>query len=137
MNLKVVLAGLAGGVAMFLLGWLFYGFLLMDLMKSLSNPIAGCERETMLMAPLITGNFVWGFFLAILFYRWIGTSTWKGGAVAGAFVGFMVAMAYDLMIFAGMASWTLNAVLLDIGVSTVMTALVGAVVGFVLGTGKK
>lgn len=49
----------------------------------------------------------------------------------------MVAMAYDLMIFAGMASWTLNAVLLDIGVSTVMTALVGAVVGFVLGTGKK
>ncbi|MBK9328158.1 MAG: hypothetical protein IPM95_02355 [Sphingobacteriales bacterium] len=44
MNARVLIAALAGAVASFLLGWLFYGFLLPDFYAAHSLHYAGLEK---------------------------------------------------------------------------------------------
>lgn len=133
MNKKFMIAGLAGGVTYFLLGWLVYGKLLKDTMTSWegADPIKMKEMPDML--PLIFGNMFMSFFLAYVFTKWANISTLKSGLIAGAIIGLFICASFDLTMFG--ISNTLNAtgMIMDIITNTIMIALVGGVVGLVIG----
>lgn len=133
MNKKFIIAGLAGGVAYFLLGGLFYGKLLKDVMTSWegTDPIKMKEMPDML--PLVFGNMFMGFFIAYVFSKWAQISSFKSGLIAGAIIGLFIITSFDLTMFG--ISNTLNAtgMIMDIALNTFMLALVGGVVGLVLG----
>lgn len=134
MNTKMLVAGLIGGVAFFLLGWLLYGILLMDTMSSYSN--AACMRAEgdYNMPLLILGNLVWGFFVAYVFSHWASISTFATGAQRGALLGFMLSLAMNCMWYAMSTCMTsFTGSIIDIVVSTVMWAIVGGIVGWWLG----
>lgn len=133
MNTKVLLAALAGGVASFLLGWLFYGILLEDFMKQ--NMMEGVMKDETSMGwgPLIVGNLAFGLLLALIYNRWAGISTFKSGAIGGAWVGLLMAFGYDMVSLGTSNVMNMTAALVDPLVSAVMTAIVGGVVGWVLG----
>jgi len=57
----------------------------------------------------------------------------RGGAVAGGFLGFLMAASYDLSQFGTMQHWTLQLALAEPVIAMVMVAIAGAVVGLVLG----
>ncbi len=136
MNTKVLLAALAGAVASFLSGWVIWGMALKSIMER--DACLGCSRgEDMLMWAIFVGCFAWALLLALLFSRWAGITTFKSGAMAGAWIGFLIALGMDFFMYAGTTMLTMNAAIVDIIANAVQGALVGGVVGWVLGYGDK
>lgn len=139
MNTKVLLAALAGGVASFLLGWLFYGILLAGFFANNAGTATGVMRDETSMGwiPLIVGNLVIGLLFAMLFSRWAGITTFKGGAIGGAWVGFLMALGYDMVSLGTTNIMNPTAAMVDPIVSAVMSAITGGVVGWALGYGNR
>jgi len=138
MDTKVLLAALAGAVTSFLTGWIIWGMALKSFMESnTSEACVGCSRgEEMVLWALFIGCFAWSLLLALLFSRWAGISTFKSGAMAGIWVGFLIALGMDFFMYAGSHMFTMNAVIVDIIANAIQGALVGGVVGLVLGYGE-
>ena len=134
---KILIAGVAGGIAAFLFGFLIWGLAMQGFMESHSLAPAGLEKEPMLMWAIIVGNLAFGFLYAIIYGRWAGIKTLKTGAVAGVVIGLLIGINYDFMTYAMMNVMDLTGVMVDIVVNAVYGGLVGGVVGWVLGMGKE
>lgn len=136
MNARVLIAALAGAVASFLLGWLFYGFLLPDFYAAHSLHYAGLEK----MPPNLIGIFVAGFaytlLMAIIFSNWAAITTLKNGALAGSAISLLIALSVDLGMWSTMNLYGRQVVITDVLVNTVMGAVIGAVIAWVLGYKK-
>lgn len=121
-----LVSGLAGGIADFLLGWLFYGIIFMD---SFPQP----EESSNAMVMIFLGCITFGLFIAYIFTKWANISTAGTGAKAGAVIGLFVALFYNFFNMAMTTDVAIQTVALDIAISIVMTAIVGAVIGAVNG----
>lgn len=133
---KILLAGLAGGVVFFLLGFLFYGVLLMKFFEANAGSATGVMKDPPIWWALILGNIFWGLLLAVIFGRWANISTFMTGLKAGAVIGVLAALSWDLTMYATSNFSNLTGTLVDVVVATAMTAITGGVVGLVLGMGK-
>ena len=135
MDTKKFLTGtLAGGVVYFLLGYLLYGLLLQGFFESQSATDANVMRpdDQMVWWALVLGNFFYAAFLTYIFLKWAHISTFKGGFRAGAAIGFLLGLAYNLIYYGTSTMMTLTGALADVVVSTAMAAIVGGVIGAVL-----
>ncbi len=132
---KILLAGLIGGVASFLLGWLVWGVVLMGFMKENAGSATGVMRadNEMIWWALILGNLAGGLLLAMIYGRWGSISTFVTGAKAGAVIGLLIGISYDMIMYATSNIMTMNGALVDIVANAVVTGLVGGVVGWFLG----
>jgi len=132
---KILLAGLIGGAASFLLGWLVWGVVLADFMKSNSGSATGVMKaeSEMVWWALIVGNLAGGLLLALIFGRWGSISTFLTGAKAGAVIGLLIAISVDMTMLATSNIMTLNGALVDILANAVVAGIVGGVVGWFLG----
>lgn len=135
---KFFIGGIIGGIANFFLGWVVWGMLLMDYMKNNAGTATGVlkEESEMVWWALIIGNFFSGFFLSYV----ISKSGSKGagpGATIGAVVTLLIAGAYDFTMLGTSNIMTLNLVFVDIAASAIVGGIVGAVIGWYLGMGKK
>ena len=139
MNTKVLLAALAGGVASFLLGWVFYGILLEGFFAANAGSATGVMKDEASMGwlPLIVGNLATGLLFALIYSRWAGITTFKSGAIGGAWVGLLIGLSYDLISLGVTNIMTVNSALVDSLVSAVLGAITGGVVGWVLGYGNR
>ena len=137
MSTKVLLATLAGFVTMFLLGWLFWGYLFMDTFKSLSNPVEGAERAEPILWAIALSNVAWAYLYAYIFDRWASISTFKGGAMAGALMALLIGLTLDLVMYATLTMPTLQGLALDVVLNLVVGAIGGGVIGWVLGNQSK
>jgi hypothetical protein len=138
-NRKILLGGIGGGVTFFLLGWLFYGFLLAGFMADNAGSATGVSREMdqMQMWALMLGNLSYGFLLAIIFGKWANIQTAGSGFKAGLLLGFLIAAGIDFIMYGVSNMMNLTATLVDIIAFSVMTAISGVVVALILGAGQK
>ena len=134
---KFAIGTLAGGVAFFLLGWLLYGILFMNYFEANAGSATGVSKESMNMVALFLGNLAMAALYTLIFLRWANISTFMGGLKAGALIGLLVALGLDLTMFGTTNLMTLNGMVMDVVVSTVMSAIAAGVIGWVLGMGKK
>jgi hypothetical protein len=128
---KFVVGGLIGGVLFFLLGWLIYGMLLMDFMNQhMSAAAAGVMRPEAEWPwwAMITGNFGIGFLLSYVFNK-SNVASVSNGAVTGAVVMFLFSFSVNLMMYAQMNLSDLTGIAVDF----IASAIIGAIVGSVLG----
>lgn len=134
---KTLLGGLAGGVTFFLLGGLIYGVLLKNFMSENCNQSFMRPMEEMIWWAMILSNLAQGFFLAIII-GWSKDTGLMSGAKMGGIIGLLLGLSIDTGFYA-MSTMFLNptAMLVDIIAVTVMTAIGGAVIGWVMGMGKK
>ncbi len=132
---KIVLPGLAGGVVFFFLGYLFYAVLFKNMMVC---PIAGVERpmDQMVWWSLMLGCLFYGVLLAFILAKSTDVSLITG-IVTAAIIGFLVSGYYDFTMHATTYLLGKKALLCDVAISTVMSAITGAVVAFVAGLGNK
>jgi hypothetical protein len=131
---KILIAGLVTGVVAFLLGWLFYGILLMDFFESNAGNATGVSRgESMIWWALIAGNLIWGIFFAYIFGKWANISTAMTGAKAGAIIGLLLGAGWGLIYYGTSDIMNLTATIVDILVTGVTSAIMGAVAGWMLG----
>ncbi|MEQ1746817.1 MAG: hypothetical protein ABMA02_15395 [Saprospiraceae bacterium] len=133
MNNRILLAALAGGVAFFLLGWLVWGVLLMDMMRESCPGFAAVQKDPPDFVLIIVSNLCGGLLSALLFSRWAGITTFTGGATAGAWVFGLIALSIDIMYMATTTLMTWAGAATDVVVNIVVGALAAGVVGWVLG----
>lgn len=138
MNNKFLIGGIVGGIAYFLLGWLVYGILLMDFMTNNGGTATGVMKAQgdMIWWALILGNLISGFALAFVLSK-AGVNNAAGGATIGAVFGLLVCAGFDFTMFGTSNTLSMKGMAADICASTVMSAIAGAIVGWVLGSGKK
>ena len=133
---KWVIGGITGGILFFLLGWLIYGMLLMDFMDNHTGTAGNVSRTEPDMLYLAIGNLAMGFVLAYIFVKG-NINSLAGGFIAGGIIGLLLTVGYDCMIYATTTVISKTAMAADVAASTVMTAIVGAVIAMVMGMGKK
>jgi fluoride ion exporter CrcB/FEX len=134
---KILSGGIAGGLAYFLLGWVIYGMALAGFMASHTNQCAIRPMEEMLWWAMILSNLIGGILLAMII-SWAGSSSPGGGAKTGAIVGLLMGLCVDLSFYSMSTMYNdVSAVAVDILAYTVMSAIAGAVIGWVMGMGKK
>jgi hypothetical protein len=134
---KILIAGIAGGVIFFLLGWLVYGVLLMDFMSANSGMAASMQKKTPDMLPLVFSNLAWGFLFALILGKWSTGVSIAQGASRGAVTGLLVALFVDLSWYATTTMFTVRCLAVDIVAMTVIAAIGGAGIAWILGMGKK
>lgn len=130
-----ILATIVGFVVLFMLGWLFYGLLLMDFYEANTGSATNVARaeEDMVWWALILGNFLQAYFLVYVFSKWPNITTFGAGAKAGFVLGLILGLAFNLTMYATTNMMNMTAMLVDPFVSAVMMAGTGGVIGMILG----
>lgn len=136
MNTQILKGTVFGGIANFFLGWLIYGMLLMDFMKSNSNQCASRPEMEMIWWAMILSCLVYALFLT-LFLKGSGSSTWLDGLKTGALFGCLFAVTVDLSFYSMTTMFnSFTPILVDAIASTVMAAIVGTVIVLLWGKPK-
>jgi hypothetical protein len=138
MNIRVLLATVAGAVTIFLLGYLIWGILFLPYTKADEIQYAGLRKEPPDMLLLILKNIVQAFLLVYIFEYLAGIRTFLGGMKVGAIVMFLVTLSLNLSLLSIMNLHKgLTANILDVVGETARAAIGGGVIGAVLGYGLK
>lgn len=137
MTTKLILATITGAVLSFLLGWLLYGFLLMDFFGANMIMYDGLIKEMPNLILILISSLTMWFMISFIFQRWAGFTTFLQGLGGGAFIGFFIGVSIDLSLHSMFNLYNGAYIAMDIAVSTIMTALIAGVVAAILGSGKK
>jgi hypothetical protein len=134
---KILLGGLAGGVAFFLLGWLVYGMLLMNYMMANSNQCAARPMQEMVWWAMILSNLAYGFLLAIVF-SWSNTKGIMTGAKVAGIIGLLLSLSIDFSFYSMTSMFpSLTPLFVDIIAYSCMSAIAGVIIAWAMGMGKK
>lgn len=131
---KFLIGGLVGGIIYFLLGYLFYGKLLSDFFHNHAGTATGVDRamDQFEWWSLILGNVLGGCLLSYVFIK-SNVSSAGSGLLTGAVIGLLTASSYDFISYGVANTMTTTSVLGDICTFTVMSAIAGAIVGWICG----
>jgi hypothetical protein len=131
---RFVMAALAGGVAIFFLGFLLYGVLTASYFEG--QHMEGTLRESPDFFHLAVGQLAFGVFLAIAIGKWARVGGAMAGLQVGALTGLIIGIGFDLTMFATSHIVTIEAALVDPLIFMLQMGGGGAVVGAVLGMKK-
>ena len=140
MLVRILAATLAGGVAIFILGFVIYGLILDPLvMRPNMNPEAAkLMKDPPEWIPLVLSNFVTAFLFAYIFDKWATIRTFAGGVSGGAIIYFLITLSMQLMFAAFMKMNNgVTPAIADIIGATILGGLAGGVIGLVLGMMNK
>ena len=136
---KFLVGGIIGGVANFLLGWVVWGMLLMNFMKEHTSELGKSVMrpdDQMIWGALIAGNLLFGFLLSYILNK-AGVMSAGAGAFTGAVIGLLFSATINCFNYAFMDMSDMTAMGVDLVASTAVTAIVGGIIGWYLGMGKK
>ena len=129
---KILLGGLSGGIAYFLIGYVIYGILLMGFVTSHPGLTSGFVRNVPLFPYLILGNFLAAFGLAYIFTK-ANVDTFSKGMVAGGIIGLLFSGSHDFVSYATTTLFSRTGILADVGGYAVLSAIVGGIIAIVIG----
>jgi hypothetical protein len=135
---RFLLAAAVGGVVVFLVGGVFYGWLLADFFAANQGSAIGAMREPADVdyVHLFLGQMVLGAFLAVVIDKWAGVGGVVPGLKIGAISGLMIALGYDLTLFGVTNMANITSTLVDPLVALVQMACAGAAIGAIVGERK-
>lgn len=134
MNTKrFVIGTLAGGITMYLVGYLIWGLIFADFFAANMGSATGVTRETMLVWALVLGTLSLAALVTLAVGSQAGASTILDGLKIGAIVGFLVWFGVDFMHYGTRNLWNLTATIVDPLLEIVRTGIGGAVIAAVLG----
>lgn len=123
---KLSIGALIGGIVYFLLGWLVYGILLLDVLPPSGDP------DSMNMVLMALSCLFWGLLLAWLIQK-NGISTWQTGATFGAIVGALTSLTVGFGMAATSPTSTVNSAVIDALANAFCSGLTGAAIGWYFG----
>jgi hypothetical protein len=123
---KILVSGIVAGIVNFLLGWVFYGILF----KNIYPP-----NDDMNMLFIFLGCMTSGFFIAYIFTKWAGITNPITGIKAGAVIGLFTSLSMNFFMYSSMVLNFQN-MALDVIITIVISAFMGAAIAFVSGKMK-
>ena len=127
LNKNFLLATLAAGATLFVLGFVIYGLVLANFFDHAAMRIEPA------MGPLVLGHLVLGAFVVLVLVGWRGVENAANGFKAGATAGVLMSLAVALTMMGTMDNmFTTATVIGDAAVSLVTYGIAGAVVAAVL-----
>jgi hypothetical protein len=143
MNTKnILIGGVVAAIVYFLLGYLIYGNLMMDFFRNhpghiSKQALSEVERgKDMLFWAIGVSNLGAGILLAFVFDR-SGIRNFGAGLVTGAIVGCLASVSFDFMMYSTSNLMDKDAVVGDILIWTIMSAIAGGIAGMVMGKVSK
>jgi hypothetical protein len=130
---RFVLAALAGGIALFVSGFLIFGIAAADFYMANQGTAVGAMKETPDMLYLFVGQLGFGVFLTVLLAKWARVSGAANGFKLGALAGLLIGFSIDLTMYGVSNVMNLTASLVDPILVMIQMAIGGAVIGWVLG----
>jgi hypothetical protein len=129
----ILVSGLLGGLVFFLLGGLFYGFLLADFFSDHMPEGMEIIAKDPVMPLILLGDLFLGLFFAYVFDTWTRIHNFS----EGAWMGLALALGFSIhytFIYSGTTHLVETAsAIVDISLSGLSGALGGGVVGHLLG----
>ena len=131
MNNKLLIGGLIGGVASFLVGYLIFVLALDTTLNAHTMP--GISREHPEFFHIFLGNLAFGFLLAYILTK-SNTSGFSNGAKMGFIIGLLTILGHNLISFGTTKVIAdITGLLIDVIAVAVLFAIVGGIVGWWLG----
>jgi hypothetical protein len=137
MKTNVLIATIAGGIAAFLLGWLVYGFLLMDYYTQNTIPYDGLFPSEPNLLAIFISCLCWALLFAIVFDRWAGIKDFKSGLWAGMLITFPIVLGYNVNYYGNMNLYSPTLLIVDTMVGVLFNGIVAGSVGYILGKTDK
>jgi uncharacterized membrane protein len=137
-NKKILIGGIAGGILFFLLGWLVYGILLVDFMNQHAGLKGNVNRSDtdMQMGYILAGSILQGVMLAYVLVK-ANINNIAAGLITGVVIGFLISTSYDLTMYGTTYILSKKAIMADIIGATLISAMVSAVIVFIINKIKK
>ena len=132
---QFTMATLAGGVAAMIVGYVFYGMLLMNFYATNTGSATGVYKEVPIWWALILGQVLLAAFLTMIM-GWRGDSSAGAGLRTGALVGLVLGLSFNFTFYGTANIANLTATLVDPIVAVIQMGIMGAVIGAVLGMGS-
>ncbi len=133
MNTKrIVIGTLAGGITMFLLGYLIWSLIFADFFAANAGSATGVDREPFLVWAIVLGTFSLAALVTLAVESQAGNSTILDGFKIGAIVGFLVWFGVDFIHYGVSNLSNLTATIVDPLLEAVRTGISGAVIVVVL-----
>ena len=129
---RCVLGTLAGGVTLFVLGYVTYGITFAGFFAANSGSATGVEREALALWAIALGQLAWGGMLTLVI-GWARISTAGEGIKVGAIVGLLSALGIDLTLYGATNIQNLTATLVDPILTMVLNGCAGFVIALVVG----
>jgi hypothetical protein len=137
MNLRAYIAAIVGGIFKFLASWAILGFLLVDFYLINTFQYEGLTKEPMPdLIFLGLSGLAFSFLMTIIFVKWAGVSTFKGGFRNGMILSFFYICAIDFGLYGFYNLMNLSLTAVDIVIQTVFGGVMGGIIGWVLGFKK-
>ncbi len=137
MDFKKLLTGtIASAVTTYLLGWLIFGVLLMDFINDHSGMAGKLSKAEPTQLYLILGNLIMGLMVTYIFIK-SNISSMVGGFMYGGIIGLLMSAGSNCITYSTTIAISKTGMAADVIGTTVLFAVSGAVVGMVLGMGKK
>jgi hypothetical protein len=133
MNVRTIIAALAGGVTMFLLGFVFFGLLFAEYFRANMVQYPGLDKDPPVFWAIFVFNLAWAAIIAFVL-DYAGRGGWAEGAKVGAIIMALIAIAahFDFFAFLNIHK-TVAPILVHVLVVTFIGGLTGAVIGLVKG----
>ena len=135
---KILIAGVIGGLAALIIGFLIFGIGLASFFEANGGGATNVRKgeDEFMWVPLVLGHITLGLLFAYVFGKWANISTFSTGAQVGAIMGFLIAATYHLINFATTNLMNLTGTIVNILVETIFMALAAGIVAMILGRGK-
>ncbi|HWB29302.1 MAG TPA: hypothetical protein VG736_02285 [Vicinamibacterales bacterium] len=134
MNGRHLLAALAGGLTLFVLGFLVYGLALASFLQANAGSAAGAMRSPPLVWAIAAGDLVYGVFLTMLFARNPALSSLRRHVALGGVTGLLTSLASGLLQYATHDVANITATAVSSIAFAVLAAAAGGVIGMILGS---
>ncbi|REJ79322.1 MAG: DUF1761 family protein [Acidobacteria bacterium] len=134
MIVRFIVSSLAGGIVLFLLGFLIYGLFLEAWMRTQIADLPGMMKEEPDMIALAVFNLVLAGMIAFVAENWAKARNFVDGLKVGGVLIFFYSMSVNLSFTAFMNVITsISAPIVDVFAMTFMGTIAGGVIGIVLG----
>ena len=135
---KFLIGTLAGGIVYFLLGFIVYALLLDSFFEAHSGTATGVEKTIeMQYWPLFVGDLAQAALLSYIFIKWANIKTFSAGLSAGLVIGFLMTLGHYLIQYDTTNIMDITGTIAEVAAYSIMTAIVGGVVGAVIGMRSK
>lgn len=138
---KFIISGIVGGIVMFVAGYVVYGLVLMNYMSThpgLADPkLVDRQMSEFVWWALILGHIFYGLTLSYIYNKWANISTAGAGAMAGAVLGLLFVLSYDLPMYGTTMLLSKYSFAADVLGNVVVSTITGAAVGWANSWGNK